>query len=159
MQDAPTDPNDAALVETILAVKGKGTCIWRSSRKGRTIEQIDFLKKHGCRLFQGYLRQTAARCGVYPSHSVSETGRSGGSAVAASLRFMRNMPRGIISPRPEYATWHNFTRNMAILDRLMGYQGNPPAWTPPSPQFLTIAIFWSIGAKPMVRNALLINCF
>lgn len=53
VQDAPTDPNDAALVETILAV-ARHLHLAVVAEGVETIEQIDFLKKHGCRLFQGY---------------------------------------------------------------------------------------------------------
>ncbi len=53
VQDAPTDPNDAALVETILAV-ARHLHLAVVAEGVETIEQIDFLKTHGCRLFQGY---------------------------------------------------------------------------------------------------------
>gem|GEM_PF-2093725 len=54
VQDAPSDPNDAALVEAIiaiahnfnLAIVGEGI---------ETIEQANFLKERGCNVYQGYL--------------------------------------------------------------------------------------------------------
>ena len=53
VQDAPTDPNDAALVETILAV-AQHLKLAVVAEGVETIEQIDFLRAHGCILFQGY---------------------------------------------------------------------------------------------------------
>ena len=53
VQDAPTDPNDAALVETILAV-AQHLHLAVVAEGVETIEQIDFLKTHGCIFFQGY---------------------------------------------------------------------------------------------------------
>ena len=53
VQDAPHDPNDAALVETILAV-AQHLKLAVVAEGVETIEQIDFLRGHGCIFFQGY---------------------------------------------------------------------------------------------------------
>jgi diguanylate cyclase (GGDEF)-like protein/PAS domain S-box-containing protein len=54
VQDAPTDPNDAALVETILSVASHLN-LSVVAEGVETQAQLDFLKARGCRLFQGYL--------------------------------------------------------------------------------------------------------
>ncbi|OYY93451.1 MAG: hypothetical protein B7Y41_11855 [Hydrogenophilales bacterium 28-61-23] len=54
VQDAPTDPNDAALVETILSVAGH----LNLSVVAEGVEneaQFEFLKSRNCGVFQGYL--------------------------------------------------------------------------------------------------------
>jgi EAL domain-containing protein (putative c-di-GMP-specific phosphodiesterase class I) len=53
IQDAPTDPNDASLVEAILAVATHHG-LQVVAEGVETLEHIDFLKERGCRLFQGY---------------------------------------------------------------------------------------------------------
>lgn len=53
VQDAPTNPNDAALVEAILAVaRQRGVDVVAEGVE--TIDHVNFLKHRGCRLFQGY---------------------------------------------------------------------------------------------------------
>ncbi len=53
IQDAPTDPNDAALVEAILAVAHHHAL--RVVAEGvETAEHVEFLKVRGCLIFQGY---------------------------------------------------------------------------------------------------------
>lgn len=54
VQDAPTDPNDAALVETILAV-ARHLNLSVVAEGVETVTQLDFLKQRGCPFFQGYL--------------------------------------------------------------------------------------------------------
>ena len=51
--DAPTDPNDAALVETILAV-ARHLNLSVVAEGVETKIQLDFLKQRGCEVFQGY---------------------------------------------------------------------------------------------------------
>lgn len=53
VQDAPTDPNDAALVETILAV-AQHLNLSVVAEGVETQTQLDFLKQRGCSVFQGY---------------------------------------------------------------------------------------------------------
>ena len=53
VQDAPTDPNDAALVETILAV-ARHLNLSVVAEGVETKIQLDFLKQRGCEVFQGY---------------------------------------------------------------------------------------------------------
>jgi diguanylate cyclase (GGDEF)-like protein/PAS domain S-box-containing protein len=53
VQDAPTDPSDAALVEAILAV-AQHLNLTVVAEGVETVEQADFLKAHGCAFFQGY---------------------------------------------------------------------------------------------------------
>ncbi|MCC8998347.1 MAG: EAL domain-containing protein [Candidatus Contendobacter sp.] len=53
VQDAPTDPNDAALVETILAV-AQHLNLSVVAEGVETQTQLDFLKQRGCSIFQGY---------------------------------------------------------------------------------------------------------
>ncbi|MHB1767489.1 MAG: EAL domain-containing protein [Phycisphaerae bacterium] len=53
IQDAPTDPNDAALVEAILAVAHHHD-LSVVAEGVETVEQVEFLKVRGCLIFQGY---------------------------------------------------------------------------------------------------------
>lgn len=53
VQDAPTDPNDAALVEAILAV-AQHLNLSVVAEGVETKIQLDFLKQRGCNVFQGY---------------------------------------------------------------------------------------------------------
>lgn len=53
VQDAPTDPNDAALVEVILAV-AQHLNLSVVAEGVETQTQLDFLKQRGCSVFQGY---------------------------------------------------------------------------------------------------------
>lgn len=53
VQDAPTDPNDAALVEAILAV-ARHLKLSVVAEGVETETQLDFLRRRGCNLFQGY---------------------------------------------------------------------------------------------------------
>ncbi len=53
VQDAPTDPNDAALVEAILAV-AQHLKLAVVAEGVETEIQLDFLKQRGCDVFQGY---------------------------------------------------------------------------------------------------------
>lgn len=53
IQDAPTDPNDASLVEAILAVAHHHG-LQVVAEGVETIQQVAFLKERGCPLFQGY---------------------------------------------------------------------------------------------------------
>ncbi len=53
IQDAPTDPNDAALVEAILAVAHHHD-LSVVAEGVETAEQVAFLKMRGCLIFQGY---------------------------------------------------------------------------------------------------------
>ncbi|NJM11380.1 MAG: EAL domain-containing protein [Synechococcaceae cyanobacterium SM1_2_3] len=53
VQDAPTDPNDAALVEAILAV-ARHLKLSVVAEGVETETQLDFLKQRGCEIFQGY---------------------------------------------------------------------------------------------------------
>lgn len=53
VQDAPTDPNDAALVEAILAVAHHLNLVVVAEGVETQI-QLDFLKQRGCGVFQGY---------------------------------------------------------------------------------------------------------
>ncbi len=53
VQDAPTDPNDAALVEAILAV-ARHLKLSVVAEGVETETQLDFLKQRGCEVFQGY---------------------------------------------------------------------------------------------------------
>jgi EAL domain-containing protein (putative c-di-GMP-specific phosphodiesterase class I) len=53
VQDVPHDPNDAALVTTILAMASH--LHFEVVAEGvETKSQLDFLKQHGCQRFQGY---------------------------------------------------------------------------------------------------------
>ena len=54
IQDAPTDPNDAAIVDTILAV-ARHLNLRVVAEGVETREQADFLSSRGAMLFQGYL--------------------------------------------------------------------------------------------------------
>jgi EAL domain-containing protein (putative c-di-GMP-specific phosphodiesterase class I) len=54
VQDAPTDANDAALVETILAV-AHHLKLAVVAEGVETVEQETFLKARGCIFYQGYL--------------------------------------------------------------------------------------------------------
>ncbi|HBA64698.1 MAG TPA: two-component system response regulator, partial [Methylococcaceae bacterium] len=54
IQDAPTDPNDAALVETILAV-AQHLSLQAVAEGVETQAQSDFLKARGRVIYQGYL--------------------------------------------------------------------------------------------------------
>ena len=53
VQDAPTDPNDAALVEAILSV-AQHLNLSVVAEGVETQTQLDFLKQRGCSVFQGY---------------------------------------------------------------------------------------------------------
>lgn len=54
VQDIPTDPNDAAIVNTIIAMsRTLGLAVIAEGVE--TEEQRDFLERHGCQAFQGYL--------------------------------------------------------------------------------------------------------
>ena len=53
IQDAPTDMNDASLVEAILAVATHHG-LQVVAEGVETLEHVDFLKERGCPLFQGY---------------------------------------------------------------------------------------------------------
>ncbi len=54
VQDAPTDPNDAALVDAILAMAGHLN-LQVVAEGVETEAQARFLRQRGCTLFQGYL--------------------------------------------------------------------------------------------------------
>jgi diguanylate cyclase (GGDEF)-like protein len=54
IQDAPVDPNDAALVETILSV-ARHLHLQVVAEGVETKEQVEFLNQHGTVIFQGYL--------------------------------------------------------------------------------------------------------
>jgi len=54
VQDAPTDPSDAALVEVILAVAQRFSLAVVAEGL-ETVEQADFLKARNCVCYQGYL--------------------------------------------------------------------------------------------------------
>jgi diguanylate cyclase (GGDEF)-like protein/PAS domain S-box-containing protein len=54
IQDAPTDANDGALVETILAV-AQHLKLHVVAEGVETVEQATFLKARGCTFYQGYL--------------------------------------------------------------------------------------------------------
>ncbi len=53
IKDAPTNPNDAALVEAILAV-ARQRQLDVVAEGVETVKHVEFLKSRGCRLFQGY---------------------------------------------------------------------------------------------------------
>ncbi len=53
IQDAPTDMNDASLVEAILAVANHHG-LQVVAEGVETVQHVDFLKERGCPLFQGY---------------------------------------------------------------------------------------------------------
>ncbi len=53
VREAPTDPNDAALIEAILAV-AQHLKLSVVAEGVETAVQLDFLKQRGCRVFQGY---------------------------------------------------------------------------------------------------------
>ena len=52
--DVLTDPNDAAIAETIIAL-GKTLGMEVLAEGVETVDQMDFLAEHGCHAFQGYL--------------------------------------------------------------------------------------------------------
>ena len=54
VRDIVTDTNDAAIVQTILGM-AKHLGIQVIAEGVETVEQLEFLKTHGCRNFQGYL--------------------------------------------------------------------------------------------------------
>ena len=54
MRDVLTDPNDAAIVRTILALAAS-LDLHVVAEGVETEGQRDFLQAHGCRAFQGYL--------------------------------------------------------------------------------------------------------
>jgi EAL domain-containing protein (putative c-di-GMP-specific phosphodiesterase class I) len=54
VQDAPVDPNDAALVETILSV-ARHLHLQVVAEGVETEAQVAFLNQHGSVIFQGYL--------------------------------------------------------------------------------------------------------
>jgi diguanylate cyclase (GGDEF)-like protein/PAS domain S-box-containing protein len=54
VRDVMTDPNDAAIVQTILAL-GQSLGFTVVAEGVETREQRDFLLQHGCQVFQGYL--------------------------------------------------------------------------------------------------------
>ncbi|WP_265583575.1 EAL domain-containing protein [Synechocystis salina] len=53
VQDAPTDLNNAALVEAIIGV-ARNFNLAIIAEGVETKEQVDFLAERGCHLFQGY---------------------------------------------------------------------------------------------------------
>jgi len=53
VRDITTDPNDASLVETIITM-AEHLGLEVIAEGVETEEQLNFLQKHGCRLFQGY---------------------------------------------------------------------------------------------------------
>lgn len=53
VQDVPSDPNDAALVEAILSM-ARHLHFDVVAEGVETLAQLDFLKQHGCERFQGY---------------------------------------------------------------------------------------------------------
>ena len=53
VQDVPTDPNDVALVQTILAMS-RHLHLQVVAEGVETTEQFEFLKAQGCNVFQGY---------------------------------------------------------------------------------------------------------
>ncbi|NNM88970.1 MAG: EAL domain-containing protein [Phycisphaerae bacterium] len=53
IKDAPTNPNDAALVEAILAV-ARQRKLDVVAEGVESVKHVDFLKSRGCRVFQGY---------------------------------------------------------------------------------------------------------
>ncbi len=53
VKDAPTNPNDAAVVEAILAV-ARQRKLDVVAEGVETVKHVDFLKSRGCRIFQGY---------------------------------------------------------------------------------------------------------
>lgn len=54
VRDVLSDPNDAAIVQTILAL-GKSLGFTVVAEGVETCEQRDYLLRHGCEVFQGYL--------------------------------------------------------------------------------------------------------
>ncbi len=54
MRDLTIDPNDAAIVTTILAM-ARSLGLHVVAEGVETRQQLDFLREHGCDEFQGYL--------------------------------------------------------------------------------------------------------
>ena len=54
MRDIPSDPNDALMVQTIINM-AQNFSLNVIAEGVETIEQLAFLKEHGCMAYQGYL--------------------------------------------------------------------------------------------------------
>src|SRR6185295_10806407 len=54
VRDIATDASDAVIVQTIIGM-AQSLGIDVVAEGVETVEQLDFLKRHGCRSFQGYL--------------------------------------------------------------------------------------------------------
>lgn len=54
VSDITTDPDDAIIVQTIIAM-ARNLGMEVIAEGVETVEQRDFLARHGCRIYQGYL--------------------------------------------------------------------------------------------------------
>jgi EAL domain-containing protein (putative c-di-GMP-specific phosphodiesterase class I) len=76
VRDVLTDPNDAAIAQTVLTL-GQSLGLTVVAEGVETPAQHEFLLRHGCRVFQGYLFGRPVPVGQLVLNGIAKTGQAG----------------------------------------------------------------------------------